>query len=83
MRGQRSGRRVSTAGKKSVGDGRSITAVLTNSDPLMIRFYLRFLRETLGVREEKIRAQMIIRDTTSPVAAKACWQRVTGIDSTG
>lgn len=67
-------------GTKSMGDGRSITAVLTNSDPLMIRFYLRFLREVLRVREEKIRAQMIIHDTTSPVAAKAYWQRMTGID---
>ncbi|MEI6511479.1 MAG: hypothetical protein WCO25_05610 [Candidatus Uhrbacteria bacterium] len=67
-------------GTKSAGDGRSITAVLTNSDPLMIRFYLRFLREVLGVKEEKIRAQMIVHDTTSPIAAKAYWQRVTGID---
>ena len=69
-------------GTKSMGDGRSIMAVLTNSDPLMIRFYLRFLREILKVKEEKIRAQMIIHDTTSPVAAREYWQRITGIDPT-
>lgn len=68
-------------GTKSEGNGRSLAAVLTNTDPFMIQFYLRFVREYLNVREEKIRAQVILHDTASPNAAKVYWQKITKINS--
>lgn len=52
---------------------------LANSDPQVIRTYLRFLREICGVEERKIRAWLNIYDDVDVENALAYWQQVTGL----
>jgi hypothetical protein len=52
---------------------------LANSDPQVIRAFLRFLRETCGVQEKKIFAWLNIFDDASVEEALSFWQGVTGL----
>jgi len=50
-----------------------------NSNPQIIRTFLRFLREICGIEERKIFAWLNIFDDVDLVAALAYWQKVTGL----
>jgi hypothetical protein len=50
---------------------------LANSDPLVIKAFLKFLRETCGVQENKIKAWLNIFDDADVELALKYWQDVT------
>jgi len=64
-----------------LGEGTKKTrrVAISNADPRLIRLFLRFLRETCGVNEKKIRAWMNIFDDVNLEEAQAYWERVTGL----
>lgn len=51
-----------------------------NSDPLMIKFFLRFL-ETAGVSKQRLIFSVSIHETADLAAAQRFWQDVVGIDN--
>lgn len=58
------------------GEGNKVSTTslrLGNTDPALIKNYLRFLREFCGVQEEKIRFGLQIFNDSNPVAAKKHW----------
>ncbi len=59
--------------------GDSTPLSFSNSDPLMISIYMRFLREVLRVPEEKIRAGIHIYESISAAEARKFWSRQTGL----
>ncbi len=65
-----------------IGEGRkhSVADVsLANSDPHVIRVFLRFLREICGVDEKRIWAWLNIRDDVDLAQAEAFWAKATGL----
>lgn len=52
---------------------------LANTDPEVIRTFLRFLREICGVEEQRISAYLNIFDDVDLEEALVYWQRITGI----
>ena len=52
---------------------------LANTNPQVIRAFLRFLRETCGVEEEKIFAWINIFDDVNLEEAQIYWEQVTGL----
>ena len=57
---------------------RSVVSLnFSNSDPLMILVYIRFLREILKISEEKIRAGIHIYPSISVEKAKKFWSKIT------
>ena len=52
---------------------------MTNSDPLLIKLFLRFLRETCRVPEEKISANVRIYEHQNEVYLLEFWSKTTGI----
>ncbi len=52
---------------------------LSNTDPRVIRAFLRFLREICGVNDSKIHAWLNIYDDVELSEAQAYWQEVTGL----
>ena len=52
---------------------------LANTDPQVIRAFLRFLREICGVEEKKISAWLNIFDDVDLEEAQAYWRQVTGL----
>ena len=55
----------------------SVSLVLSNSDPLMISIYMKFVREILKVPEERIRAGIHIYPSTPVDEAKKFWSETT------
>lgn len=58
------------------GEGNKVSSTslrLGNTDPALIRTYLRFLREVCTVREDKIRFGLQVFNDSDPVAAKKYW----------
>lgn len=55
------------------------TLALSNGDPFMIRLYLRFLREVMGIPEEKIKGSIQIHPHIAVAKAIDFWMRVTKI----
>lgn len=53
----------------------------TNSDPLLVRMFLRFLRECLQVADEKIKADLRIFPHQEGRIIQRYWQSQTGISS--
>jgi len=51
----------------------------TNSDPQMIRLFMRFLRDICGIREERIRALIHIYPDHNGDKLKSFWSDITGI----
>lgn len=51
----------------------------TNSDPKIIKLYLRFIREICGVKEFKIRAWLNIFDDSKLEKALTYWSNITNI----
>lgn len=64
-----------------IGEGtkRNYDVRLANSDPLVIQAFLRFLRETCSVQENKIKAWLNIFDDADVERALNYWQDVTGL----
>ena len=52
---------------------------LSNTDPRMIHLYVKFLREILGVPNQKIRVALILYPDLHDVDCKRFWSRVTGL----
>ncbi len=52
---------------------------LTNSDPMLIKMFLRFLRECCSVPEQKIKAALRIYEHHNPQHLQRFWEKVTGI----
>lgn len=57
--------------------GYSPIVSFTNSDPQMVKIFLRFLREILNVEEERIRAGVQLHQNIKPEVAKKFWSRIT------
>lgn len=57
---------------------RSVTR-LANSDPELIRFYVRFLKEACGIPEKKIRAQLLIYPDIEEETNRRFWSFVSGL----
>ena len=55
------------------------TVDFANSDPQMIRLFLKFLRRICGVKEERLRVYLYVYAKSSVDAAKEYWHNVTGI----
>ncbi len=55
------------------------TLTFSNSDPEMIKVYMRFIREILKVVEEKIRAGIHLYSSTSINDARKFWAKTTGL----
>ncbi len=53
--------------------------IFSNSDPNMIKVYLRFVREILNISEEKIRAGIHIYSSIKATEAKKFWSSITGL----
>lgn len=66
-------------GTKSEGKYGYPAFSFTNSDPAMIQLCLRFIREILYVKEEKIRAGIHLYDKTDTETARTFWSRVTNL----
>jgi hypothetical protein len=54
---------------------------ITNSDPLLIKTFLRFIREVCCVSEEKIRASIRIYEHQNEAYLLNFWQNITGIST--
>lgn len=54
---------------------------LGNSDPLIIRIFLKFLKEICGVRENKIKLELNIYDDVSIQDALEYWEMVTELSA--
>lgn len=69
-----------------LGEGRKHVGVqqvsLGNSDPFIIRVFLKFLREICGVNEKKIRLELNIYDDVSLKTAFEYWSFVTELPHT-
>lgn len=59
--------------------GASRSLAFSNSDPKMIRVYMKFIREVLKVQEEKIRAGIHIYNTNSENLARKFWSDITDL----
>jgi len=53
---------------------------LINSDPEMVRIYLKLLRAAFDIREEKLSALLHLHDYHNRPEMLAFWSKVTGID---
>ncbi len=66
------------------GEGNKVSNTslrLGNTDPALIRSYLRFLREVCTVNEKKIRFGLQVFNDSDPIAAKRFWIRELSIAS--
>ncbi len=55
---------------------------LTNSDPFLVKIFLRFIREVCQVPEEKIKAEVRIYEHQNEGHLLEFWSRITGIPPT-
>lgn len=64
-----------------IGEGtkRSYDVRLANSDPQVIKAFLKFLREICRVQENKIKAWLNIFDDANVAEALGYWENVTGL----
>jgi hypothetical protein len=63
-------------------NGRALTnhpVALTNSDPLLIKIFLRFLREVCGVNDENIKADIRIYEHMNSKKLTVFWRKTTGL----
>ena len=58
------------------------TVDLANSDPQMIKLFLKFLREICGVKEERLRVLLYCYANQDVGALKKYWQKITNIPLT-
>ncbi|MBP6869238.1 MAG: hypothetical protein KBC16_04005 [Candidatus Pacebacteria bacterium] len=66
-------------GTKSAGKNQTPRIVFTNSDPEMIKVFLRFVREALAIPDEKISGELHLYEDIDHDLAKEYWSEVTSI----
>ena len=66
-------------GMKSPSKQKSEGLIFSNSDPDMIKVFIKFLREIMGISEERIRSGIHIYPNINPDEAKKYWSKVTGL----
>lgn len=64
-------------GEGAKSERSSLSLSFSNSDPLMISVYMRFIRGILEIPEEKIRAGIHIYPSISADKAKKFWSKIT------
>ena len=64
-------------GEGSKSEKGQVSLCFSNSDPLMVSVYMKFIRNILKVREEKIRAGIHIYPSISPYEARKFWSKTT------
>ncbi len=64
-------------GTKSEKNKNALRVALTNSDPQLVSLFMRFVREILGVDDEKIRAEILIHSNVDIKRARIFWAEVT------
>ena len=64
-------------GEGAKSERSSVSLNFSNSDPLMISVYMRFIREILEISEERIRAGIHIYPSISADGAKKFWSKIT------
>jgi AcrR family transcriptional regulator len=68
-------------GMKNKPYRRSDQVIFMNSDPALVRFFLRFL-DTAGIERDGLRCTVSIHESADVAVAQQFWQRVTGLDAT-
>ena len=58
------------------------TMGLSNSDPRIIKLFLKWLRQFFEVPEEKLRASLYLHDNLDELAAKKYWSKITKVPLT-
>ena len=58
---------------------RTAALVFTNSDAVMVRLYMRFIRKIFKISEERIRAGIQIHDNVDEMLARQYWAHVMGV----
>ena len=74
-------------GSKSRRDKRWANAVsypieITNTNPEIIRLFIRYVTEVVGVPKENLKLQIQIHENDSQTELESYWQNVTGIPMT-
>lgn len=72
-------------GKRAMKNGKETTlhaVSFSNTDPDMIRLYLRFVREVLEVSNDKIKIGVRIFEHSNPENIIRYWSKITGVPST-
>ena len=64
------------------GQSRATSANFTNSDPEMIKLFLKFLREICGVNEQRLRVHLYCYANQDVDCLKKYWQEITNIPLT-
>jgi hypothetical protein len=68
-------------GAKNKPHRRSDQVLFMNSDPALIRFFLRFL-DTAGIERDSLRCRVSIHESADVAAAQQFWQHITGLEAT-
>jgi len=71
-----------TEGSKPNPTNRIRTVDFANSNPRMIRLFLRFLRQICGIDESRLRLYLYCYANQNPETLKRYWHRVTNIPLT-
>jgi len=66
-------------GEGTKSERNQVSLGFSNSDPLMISVYMKFIREILKIPEEKIRAGIHIYQSISADEAKEFWSKITNL----
>jgi transcriptional regulator with XRE-family HTH domain len=67
-------------GAKNKPYRRSEQVCFINSDPALVRFYMRFLA-TVGIERDRLRCRLQIHERANVEAAQRFWQDVTGLEA--
>lgn len=51
----------------------------TNSDPLLVKLFLRFLREVIKIDKERLKCELFLYPDLDKTAIEAKWSRITSI----
>jgi hypothetical protein len=65
-------------------EGRELTAhqvSFLNADPVMVKIFIKFLKESLGISEQSIKLTMRLYPGIHEAEAKLFWKEVTGLSS--
>jgi hypothetical protein len=68
-------------GAKNKPNRRSDQVSFMNSDPALVRFFLRFL-DAAGIERDRLRCAVSIHESADAAAAQQFWQRITGLEAT-
>ncbi len=71
--------------KLTIKDGKERTShaiSLANSDPAIVRLFVRFLQEIMNISSSHIRIAMRLYDHINESKARSYWRKVTGLEDT-